>query len=135
MAYRDDARNDGGRLIVAMNGEIAALDRASGEELWRAAIHGAGLGRVTLLSSDGVVYAASEEERLVCLDAATGEKRWERITTAYGRATLAIRGDALYVARGSHLECLDRRTGNVRWTKNVRGMGKGVASLSMLDDE
>ncbi len=134
MGYREDARRRGGRVVIAMNGEIAALDRETGDELWRASIHGAGLGRVSILVRDGLVYAASEEERVVCLDEATGDKRWERETVAYGRATLALRADDLFVARGSHLECLDRLTGDSRWAKTVRGMGKGVATLVVSDD-
>jgi len=134
MTYRDDARPTKSRLVVAVNGEIAAIDRRSGEECWRAAIHGAGLGHVALLVSGGVVYAASEEELVICLDAESGAKRWERATVAYGRATLLVDGEDLFIARGSHLECLDRSTGASRWAKTVRGMGKGAASLVLPED-
>jgi outer membrane protein assembly factor BamB len=134
VAYRDDARKKSGRLIVAMNGELAALDPDTGEEQWRASIHGAGLGRVALVAESDLVYAASEEELVVCLDAATGEKRWERATIALGRASLTLRGDELFVVRGSHVECLDRRTGESHWAKTVRGMGKGIAALVVADD-
>jgi outer membrane protein assembly factor BamB len=134
MTYREDARVTSYQLVVGMNGEIAALDQRTGEELWRASIHGAGLGRVTLLVHGDLVYAASEEELVVCLDAATGHKRWERATTAYGRATLAIRGEDLFVARGSHVECLERLTGSSRWTRIVRGMGKGIATIVVTED-
>jgi hypothetical protein len=77
------------------------------------------------------VYAASEEELVVCLEADTGDKLWEQATVEYGHASLLVAGDDLFVARGSHVECLDRRTGSSRWAKTVRGMGKGLASLAI----
>lgn len=61
-------------------GEILMIDAAAGRVLWREKI---GIGRITALtfSRDGralYVGESSPEGNLFCLDARTGEKRWQR---------------------------------------------------------
>lgn len=61
-------------LVVAPNedGELHAVDLASGERAWRARFEGPGAPVV----GDGVVYAVRSQYELVALDAATGERRF-----------------------------------------------------------
>lgn len=61
-------------LVVAPNddGELHAVELASGERAWRAPFEGAGAPVV----ADGVVYAVRSDYELVALDAATGDRRF-----------------------------------------------------------
>jgi outer membrane protein assembly factor BamB len=118
-------------VIIALNGEVAAIDRQSGEEKWRAAILGASVGTMALAIASGRVYTATEEEIVACFDYRTGDRVWQATTRAFGRPTLLVDGDQVIVARGAHLECVSRETGELLWHAVLRGMGKGVTAIGL----
>ncbi len=71
----------------------------------------------------------SDEERIVCLDVATGQQVWEhRYVATYGkldygkgpRCTPTIHDGRVYTLGAvGHLVCLDAATGNVLWSKDL----------------
>ncbi len=71
-----------GRLVLALNEEIVALDVATGDVAWRATPPGDADG-MTITSSSGVVVAAisarSERPRLAAYDATSGSFLWELV--------------------------------------------------------
>lgn len=97
-------------------------------QLWKQKI-GGGFGGVTV--SDGHAYvmdrqtAPEEMERVLCFDAATGEKNWEHSWSAtygsldYGngpRASVTIHhGLAYALGATGHAACLDAKSGKVKW--------------------
>lgn len=63
----------GDRLYVGMSGVVLALDKNTGEEVWRTEISKGAFLNVVLLGKEVLVGAT---KGLICLDAQTGEVRW-----------------------------------------------------------
>ena len=78
-------------VFIGIAGNVVALDRASGEEVWRSALKGTDFVNVALL--DGDLYATARGE-LFCLDPATGHIRWQNPLKGLGRGlvTIAVAG-------------------------------------------
>lgn len=94
-----------------------------------------GDGYSAVLADDGLLYTmyrADEKERIICLDARTGETKWEH---AYGcdarpghvmefgdgpRATPLIVGDRLFaIGVSGIMHCLDKKTGQPHWMHDL----------------
>jgi outer membrane protein assembly factor BamB len=73
-------------LIVGIAGCVVALDRATGEEIWRTRLKG-DFANVALI--DDALYAAASGE-LYCLDPATGRVRWNNPLKGLGRGLVTI---------------------------------------------
>jgi len=118
-------------LIVAVAGRVAALDIATGRELWRNEIPGAGGGTVELLIDNGRVYVALPTTSVVaCLDLESGSELWRVRTSTHGRATMLIEGPRLIVARQGYVDCLDR-DGNTLWSNGLSGLGVGATAIGV----
>ena len=81
-------------LVIGSNGYVAAVDRQSGAEMWRADISGSmfsGPGRndVTVLVADGAVFAGSYGH-LICLDLQTGRELWRNELKGMGHDDVAL---------------------------------------------
>jgi outer membrane protein assembly factor BamB len=76
-------------IFVGIYGTAVALDRATGQEVWRADLKGADF--VTVVLSGGDLLAASKG-RLYCLDAATGGLRWMNELKGLGFGLVSIAG-------------------------------------------
>lgn len=61
-------------IYLGINGGVSALDKATGQQVWRAELKGSNF--VNLWFEDDAVFAHSYGE-LFCLDAATGALRWQ----------------------------------------------------------
>jgi outer membrane protein assembly factor BamB len=99
---------------------------------WRRPIGG---GYAGIAASGGRVYTLDrqkeprEVERVLCLDAATGQSRWvHEYPVFYGkmeygngpRSTPTVHGDRVYTFGAvGHLHCLDAATGRVVWSKDT----------------
>lgn len=107
---------------------LIALDANSGEVVWRKPIekdfrneHGDGT-RATPTVHDGLVYILGANGRLLCADAKTGDKVWDKQfnhapTWAYSGSVL-IEGDLAIVSAGKSdggLAAFDRKTGKEVW--------------------
>jgi len=77
-------------IFIGLNGCVLALDRATGSEIWRTRLPGAG-DFVNVALEDGDLIAGAKG-RLFCLDAATGEIRWENGLKGLGFGLITIAG-------------------------------------------
>ena len=82
-------------LILGTNGNVAAIDTATGSELWRTSLKTGGLisstnyEDVSVLLKDGMVFAGCCGH-LFCLDAATGNILWHNPLTGLGHNDIAM---------------------------------------------
>jgi outer membrane protein assembly factor BamB len=61
-------------LFIGVNGTVLAIDRATGQEVWRTKLKGGDFVNVVL--DEGELYATTKGE-LFSLDPATGTIRWQ----------------------------------------------------------
>lgn len=120
-----------------------SIDEQSGAQLWSVAIGKVGANRgpqypgtrSTPTFDDGRIYCLASAGELVCLDAASGDKRWQRHLKedfdgqpgnwAYSESVL-IDGNLLICTPGGDratLVALDKSTGEVVWESHVPDAG------------
>jgi outer membrane protein assembly factor BamB len=102
------------------------------KKLWSRAL-GEGYSAV-LVDGDRLytMYRGESKERVVCLDAKSGETRWEHAydsdpapghVSEFGdgpRATPLISGDRIYtIGVSGSMHCLDKNSGKVHWSKEL----------------
>ncbi len=135
---------------------VRALDRKTGEQRWEAAWDGA-LSVPFFAKSNGdwvrstpafdgeSLYVAGMRDVLVCLDARTGETRWQvdfvkelgSPVPAFGFVcSPLVDGSHVYVQAGAALCKLDKRTGKILWRslKDDGGMMGSAFSSPLLAD-
>jgi len=78
-------------VFIGIRGTVLALDRATGEELWRRPLVGSDFVNVALVEGD--LFATSRGE-LFALDPGTGEVRWHNPLKGLGRGLLTIAAGA-----------------------------------------
>lgn len=76
-------------LFIGIQGHVLALDRATGEEVWRTKLKGSDFVSLVL---DGSDIFASAQGRLFCLDSRSGNIRWENTLKGLGVGLLSIAG-------------------------------------------
>src|SRR5436190_743738 len=69
-------------FVEAGNGEIAAVDRASGQNRWRTKPYGFNIGPFGVAIADGRVFGVKGSSGVVAVDAATGKELWTRDVAA-----------------------------------------------------
>jgi outer membrane protein assembly factor BamB len=74
-------------LFIGVKGTVIALDRATGQELWRSDLKGSDFVNVAI--EDGDIYATTKGE-LFCLDPASGHVRWHNELKGMGRGLITI---------------------------------------------
>ena len=74
-------------VFIGIGGAVLALDRSTGEEVWRTPLKGSDFVNVVL--EGGEVYAATKGE-LFSLDPATGRIRWQNPLKGLGRGLVTI---------------------------------------------
>ena len=77
-------------VFIGVNGTVLAIDRATGQEVWRVALKGSDFVNVAL--QDGDLFAATHGE-LFCLDVATGHIRWHNPLKGLGWGLVTIAGN------------------------------------------
>jgi outer membrane protein assembly factor BamB len=76
-------------VYIGIAGHVIALDRSTGEEVWRSYLKGSDFVNVAVV--DGSIYATSKGE-LFCLDPANGRVRWQNQLKGLGRGLVTIAG-------------------------------------------
>ena len=79
-------------IFIGVKGTVLALDRATGEELWRTELKGGDF--VNLLLDDGDLLASARGE-VFCLDPVTGEIRWNNPLRGLGWGLVAFVGSPI----------------------------------------
>jgi outer membrane protein assembly factor BamB len=123
---------EGGRVFVASAyASLAALDAASGRELWRVSF-AAPLTGAPAVAGERVFVAASDST-LWSLETATGRIDWtiagaESITTVARGAAPAVTGDLVVMpTKAGELTAVRRASGGIAWTSVVTGRRPGAA--------
>ncbi len=74
-------------IYLGIKGAVIALNRATGEELWRTTLKGGDFVNVVL---DGNQLYATTKGEIFCLDATTGEPRWHNNLKGMGFGLVTI---------------------------------------------
>ncbi|MBS1787530.1 MAG: PQQ-binding-like beta-propeller repeat protein [Acidobacteria bacterium] len=74
-------------IYLGIKGAVIALNRTTGEELWRMPLKGGDFVNVVL---DGNQLYATTKGEIFCLDAATGEPRWHNKLSGMGLGLISI---------------------------------------------
>ncbi len=104
------------RLYAALeDGQIVALDVATGTRLWSRRLGGP---PNDMLATDDRIYVGSDDNYLYCLAASTGEVAWRWRTGADVIGAPVTDGARVYfVSRDNVLRSLDRKSGAQRWKR------------------
>jgi len=117
--FGSDVTVKDGRLYLGTHdGNVLALDAATGARLWSFATGDAVLAAPALDS--GRVYVGSFDKSVYALDATSGQLLWKRDTQGAVVSTPAVAGDRLVVGnRAYDVLGLDAGTGEVAWKRYV----------------
>jgi eukaryotic-like serine/threonine-protein kinase len=103
---------DGAAFVGSKDGNLYAIDLATGQERWRFATGGPVVSSPAV--KDGVVYVGSQDGYFYAIDAVNGERRWSYRLWAAGSPTISE--DLLFVSTtGKTLHAIDTVTGLERW--------------------
>lgn len=78
-------------VFVGIKGTVLALERATGEEVWRTPLAGADFVNVAL--EEGMLFASARGE-LFALDPPTGKILWHNPLKGLGRGLLTLAGSS-----------------------------------------
>lgn len=78
-----------GFVFVGVGGHVAALDRATGIEIWRTKVKGGDFVNVTV---DGENLYATTQGEIFCLDRSSGEVRWHNKLKGLGLGLVTVAG-------------------------------------------
>ncbi len=115
------------RLFIGTNCHVMAVDRESGDVLWKRRIHkSVNSTLVTLLLHGQRIYAGCHK-RVVCLTADTGTVLWDTSLSKLAEpVTLALDptapGGQLFVGGAGRLYALIADSGQKQWDNNLKGL-------------
>ncbi|MCB1387812.1 MAG: PQQ-binding-like beta-propeller repeat protein [Rhodobacteraceae bacterium] len=122
----------GGRLFVASSqAYLAALDTATGQEIWRVDFDSPLTGSPAVTGD--TVYVSAIDSTLWALDAATGRIQWTlpgtpALSTVARGSAPAIAGDAvIFPTQAGELTAVRRANGGQMWTTVAAGRRLGAA--------
>jgi outer membrane protein assembly factor BamB len=133
----------GGGVVLAgfANGEMVALEVATGREVWQTAVavpHGrTELQRIVDVDANpvvdqGLLYAASYQGRLVAVSLQDGHVLWNRDMSTY--AGMAVDSSQVFVTDAdSEVWAIDRRTGRSLW-KQADLRRRSLTGPTVIDD-
>lgn len=106
---------NGDRIYVAdIRGEVTALDRHSGERIWRKRLDEGVSGGVGF--GGGLVLVATYDAQVIALDAEDGSERWrQRVSSEVLSAPQSNGSVVVAQSFDGSLSALDHETGRVRW--------------------
>lgn len=124
-------------FAASREGEVIALDRASGKKVWTVELEEPLLGGVG--AGSGTLVVANEEGEVIALDSRTGEERWRRQVASEVVAQPQVNSDLVVVqVINGQVAAFDRVTGDARWTYDsqipqlsLRGTGAPVLTAGV----
>jgi outer membrane protein assembly factor BamB len=143
-ADNDSAKLSGGILqaygklyIGSEHGEVVALDRETGEIVWRKAVPGEALSSPA--AGDGLVYVNLGSGKLLALHPDTGEERWRHeqevpaLTLRGLSSPASANGGVLFGEESGKLTVLIAENGYTAWSAEV-ATAKGASEFERLVD-
>ena len=138
--YGGGVSYDGGRLYVTNGaGDAAALDAATGNQIWMVKPGGPLRGAPTI--GNDIVYVLSQDSQIYALNAANGEERWRaagsfELAGVFGAAAPAFAQSTLVAGFASgELTAYRYENGQVVWQDALArtGISTVVGTLSDID--
>lgn len=121
--------SDGTVYRCSLDGDVTAVDADSGERRWTTTLSSPVRARPAV-GADSLALT-TESGRLVVLDAASGDVRWEALDGGVPRAGVAMDDGTLYGSEYGTLYAFDVRTGEERWSYES---GDRIASTPSVSD-
>lgn len=124
-------------LLGTYKGEVIALNRADGAELWRAQLSSEVLAEPA--ESMGVVVALTNDGKLYGIDAETGAEKWmfesvQPVLTLRGTSAPIVKGDVVYAGfDNGKVYAFEIETGLIQWEQRV-AIPKGKTELERIVD-
>lgn len=126
---------NGVAYVGAYDGNIYALNAATGEKIWNYSTGTIGFSS-TLAVVNNKVYTGADDGNVYCIEANAGTKVWQ--ASAGGLRSLGspiVSGEKLYVgAANGILYCYDASTGSVHWTYNTGGSITQTPTVDSVND-
>src|SRR5262245_25330623 len=122
---RGPLATDGGRVFVATDGAIEALDAKTGSAVWRTpTVDGRGVLAVT--ATAGWVFVIIDSGELRALRAESGLLVWQQTVNSPARAAPVVEGQLLYVGTtNGDISALNLADGTPAWTTRLDGEPAG----------
>lgn len=126
-----------GRIFAATSqGELVALDPASGGVIWRQKLNSPAAGAPTV--ADGTVYVVGRDSTAWAINAASGKVDWmmmgtPSVTGMAGAGSPAVAGNTVLFPLGSgDLTATQRQGGQRIWTTSIAGvrLGRGYTAIT-----
>ncbi len=111
----------GGDVLVAAGrgGWVARFDPATGGELWRTRLAGAGWGAPVVRSAEGLALVSVRPDSVVALSLADGTRRWAASAGSWPLVSTAASGNVAAVAEAGRLVLLDPAGGTTTAERNL----------------
>ena len=81
------------------------------------------------MPSSKVIYVGIKGS-VVALEAATGRQLWATHLVGQGFVNVVLDGAKLYATSYGEIFCLDPKTGNGLWHNELKGFGRGLATIA-----
>lgn len=116
-------------LAPSMNGDLVALDAATGRERWRARTGGSVFSTPHVDAATSTVIFGSADHHVYAVDLPTGRVRWRTRTGGAVLAGAATAANVVCIASAdTNIYGLDLRTGKVLWTAPGGGLFQSKAA-------
>jgi len=120
---------DGSVYVATSNGDLVAIDLASGKLRWKYATGGL-IGESSPAVGGGQVFFGDLNGTVHAVSAADGSKRWTFKTGGEVKSSPTIAGDLVLIGSyDTNLYALDSRTGKVRWKLMTDGPVHATAAV------
>jgi uncharacterized protein (DUF433 family) len=112
--------HEGVVYVGSWDGNLYAVDLASGEEIWRFSARGAAASRPTVLGR--VVLFGSADHHMYCLDRTSGAERWRFKTGGQILSSpVVVSGLVIFGSNDEHVYAVNSDTGKEVWHFKTKG--------------
>jgi len=114
-------------FVGSVGGAVYAYEAFTGRVAWTYQDRGARMFKGSLCIYDNKIYIPNVDDRLRCIDAATGNTLWRFNTTRDCDSSPCVVDGRLYIAgENGHARCIDPQSGKEIWRTFLGGIGPGT---------